>query len=460
MLAPLFALWLAGAPAAAEEPLTAVEVLQAVDARIPKLAAVRAALAEKEAKVLSSRASFEPTYQAKAKWKDQDPYEWTVTDQALSLALPQGPSVGLGYRTGLGKLPVYEGKDKTDDFGELRIEATIPLLRDLGLPPERAALLVAEAERDAAVAKITQAEVETVGKAALSWAKWVATGEKVTLAQAQVELAERRQSGLQREVEEGATARIYLIDNERALVERRAALVAAQRDLEVAALALSLWYRDSAFNPVVATPDRLPPPAMAPPPPLGDAEATVERARSSHPVLGMLNAMLSAANTELRRARRVRLPDLAINGAVAQDQGPGGPGSVETLAGASLKVPLLNRKGRGSVGAAEAVLTRIEADRRGAIDQVTVDVRQAWAAADAAHQRWTQAAEAAAAAQEVAQLERRARELGASDLFRVLKREETAAKAEKDLIEARLEWRAAVVAAAVASGQRVTPERL
>lgn len=57
-------------------------------------------------------------------------------------------------------------------------------------------------------------------------------------------------------------------------------------------------------------------------------------------------------------------------------------------------------------------------------------------------------------------MERRALELGASDLFRVVKREEAVAKASKDLIDARLAWRAAVVWAAIATGEPVTADRL
>ena len=264
----VLALGLSGA-AQAETPLSAAEVLEAVDARIPKLAAARWSIEEKEAKLLASRSSFDPTLTAKATVEDQDPYAWTVTDEALSLALPFGPQLSVGHRMGVGKIPDYYGEYATADLGELRVSATLPLLQDLGMSPERAARLVAETEAEGARAKARQAEVEIAGKAALSWAKWVASGEKLRLAQSLVELAQSRQQALTRQVDEGALARIHLLDNERALAERLGEAAQARQDLEVAALGLSLWFRDADFQPQRPDPSRLPPPRADLPPDLG-----------------------------------------------------------------------------------------------------------------------------------------------------------------------------------------------
>ena len=194
--------------AAAQPTVTAAAVLEAVDARVPELAAARLRIAEKEAELLKTQGAFDPVLSGKLDRKDQDPYRWTTGDVALTAPLAVGPELQLGHRLGVGKLPVYAGEDATAERGELRLQATVPLLQDLGMTEARAQALVKEAAVVEARAKARDAEVKVTAKAALSWAKWVAAAEKLALAERLAELAERRQAALERQVAEGAKARI------------------------------------------------------------------------------------------------------------------------------------------------------------------------------------------------------------------------------------------------------------
>ena len=116
---------------------------------------------------------------------------------------------------------------------------------------------------------------------------------------------------------------------------------------------------------------------------------------------------------------------------------------MELDVGLTLEVPLAFRKGRGERARARAALERVEAERRGRTDRVRLDVEAAVVARDAALERWRLAEQGAAQAAEVTRLERRAFELGNSDVFRLTKREEALAKARKTRIEAHLEYRLA-----------------
>ena len=348
--------WVAGAapdppsPDASTAPLSAAAVLAVVDARVPKLAAARLAIIEKEAELLKAQGAFDPTLTGKLTRKDQAPYDWTVTDAALLLPLPVGPEVELGHRLGVGKLPVYAGADETLQGGELRLAVTVPLLQDLGMPAARADRLVKEAAVTGARAKARQAEIAVVAKAALAWSKWVAAGEKLHLAESQAALALRRQDALDRQVTEGAAAPIDALDNARALAERRAAGADARQELEVAAHALSLWFRRDDLTRIVPGPEQLPQATAAPPAPKPDPAAALARAAAAHPDLAVLDAVIAAADIDLRRARSVLLPQLDAQGAVARDLGPSTAGPLETQAGVAVKVPVAFRKGRGGGG--------------------------------------------------------------------------------------------------------------
>ena len=107
---------------------------------------------------------------------------------------------------------------------------------------------------------------------------------------------------------------------------------------------------------------------------------------------------------------------------------------------------MLLRKGRGEVDRAAAQLAMTSEGLRGASDQVVANVTAAHLDRDAAMARADALIGAADRAAEVLALEGRAWELGASDLFVLLQREDRLAKDRKAAIDATL----AVVLADVA----------
>ncbi len=423
------------------EPLSLDTVLQSVDRHAPKLAAMEAKVAEAEGKALSARGSFDPVLQSKVLEVATGPYPRLQADTALVFTTPYGPTVTAGYRIGAGTFPSYYGGYETLELGEIRIEVATPLLADLGMTAERAKRLVSDWNTSAAQAGRDDVRQQLFGKAAATYWKWVAAGEKLALANELLGLAEARQGGLERQVEEGALPSLEAVDNERVVWSRKAEVADAERVLAQSAVALSLFLRSDAQEPVVPAAEVLPERTPDPVPLTRDEAVLLEKASARRPDLAVLDALRAAAEVERQRARSTVLPDL--DGTVAWSEDQGDPtdkkAKPELAVGVALKVPLALRKGRGELARSDAALQRIDAERRLLADTIAAEVREVRRARDLAYARWELSVLAVARAVEVAELERRAFQLGASDIFKVTKREETLAKERKAEIEARNE---------------------
>ena len=421
--------WLLSALAA---PLPLDDVLSSVDAHMPALQAAAAKIDAAEAKLLAARGAFDPTLSGKSsQYGGSDPRSASVLSLGSETML--GPSWEAGIRRSTGSLKPYETELETGTDGEwfARVEAPLDALL---LPDSRAALAVASAGAEIAEQAFADKRLSLRYKASAAYWKWAGSGAKRSVEQAQLDLADDRIAALTRQVEEGSAPRMDLVDARRALLERQARVLAAQADLDVAAQILALYYRDDAGMPVIATEDQLP--LLDTPASDAALDELLEIGTARRPDLLALDQELEAARVTLRRQQLAMLPDATLIGQVADDRELD---KTEWLAGVELKVPLLLRKDRGKLGAAQAEVARLEAERVWLADQIGAQIRNAWTAAAAASAQATLMADAAAQAEEVLQMERRRYELGDTDLFKLLLREDKLAEVTKYLAAAQAE---------------------
>lgn len=437
MIALVLLLWTAVAA-----PLTLDEVMSAVDARVPQLAAAEAQIEAAEAKLLASRGAFDPVLAAQTSAYTGKEAR-NILDGDVSVRSAFGPSLEAGYRrgTGEGEFPTYERG--TAENGEVRFGVTVPLLDGLMMGEERVAMMDARLAIDSKTASYADKEQRIRRKAEESWWKWVAAGAKLGVAERQLELAVNRNAALVVEVERGARAPIAQLDNERVLFERRADIARAKQDLAVAAVRLSLWYRDGAGEPVVPTEEQLP--LLAAP----EATAVDNAQALSRPDVVEARAELERAEVGAAGAGNQLLPKLDGKVMTRQDLTDE---PQEWIVGAAVEVPLLLRKGRGTLAAATAAEVAADQAVRALEDQALAELEAARLVRDAAAERLLWASRSEERAEEVLRLERRSWELGASDLFVLLQREEKLAKASKDRIEAEVDLAMADVAVRAAGG--------
>lgn len=431
---------------APQGPLQLATVLRSVTERYPPLLS---ALLERDlasGRLTQALGGFDPNLTAKLGGQVQGYYEATTLQALLEQPLATGDTLYGGYRVSDGFLPDYD-KDRTQDSGAFVVGGRIPLLRDRGFDRRRAGVLQARIDQELAEPVIERARLDFVRAAARSYHAWVAAGQRLRVAEELLALATQRVGDLTRAVERQFLAPIDVTDNERLIAQRRLFVVRAERQLQQAALELSLFWRDPEDAPIVPERSNLPDTTGEPLRPITSVTADAALALQQRPELRRLQHLLARTETELELARNQALPNLDLVVEATRSLGDATYGDIERtelFVGGELKLPLWRRDALGRVEQATAQRARLEIDSRFARDRIVTEVADARSALDAALQQLAESRRNSELAGQLVDAERRAFELGRSDLLRVQLREVQFADARVAEIEARLSaWLAA-----------------
>lgn len=370
-----------------------------------------------------------------------------------------------GYRYGEGDFASYDGKELTDSSGEVQVGLEIPLLRGGAIDQRRAKLQKAQLDESSFNPELELERIKTTRDARMAYWEWVATGKVVEVARGLLEVAEARQSQIERRVNKGQEAEINLSDNQRLVLERRAKLRGAERDFRQAAIFLSLYLRDSEGNPRRIDETGLPPgfpseELMA----ARAIESDLKRARETHPLLRKVAIEREKLEVEYRLARNTLLPalDLAVEGSRDFGRSRAGIDEVGKLSAESrsatelgvrvgIEIPLQQRKARGRTGVAKVRLEQIKRRIQMLRDRVEVRALQSLEALEAAYDQTRQARDNSRLAEQLRTAESRKLGAGLSNLIDVNIREVQAAsaaenlvRAQRDFFRARAEYEASV----------------
>ncbi|MDP2274363.1 MAG: TolC family protein [Archangium sp.] len=423
------------APVLPESPLQLGEVLTVAEQAFPSLVAARADVEGASGEQLTAAGAFDPVWRTRAWTSPVSGYPHTRLDSVIEVPTPLwGANFFAGYRLGLGKIPDYYRERETLSGGEVRAGVNVPVLRNGPIDRRRANLARAELSQQLAGLSLDQQRLEVTRLAAFRYWDWVAAGHRREIARALLQTAKDRDAQLAARAKEGDVPVFDREDNQRALAQRQALLVQAQRALEQSSFELSLFLRDAQGNPVMPGDARLPP--VFPQPDLSTREPPdLEAALVRRPELQRLLAQKKQQEIELRFQENQVLPLLDVGVAFTQDFGNTPEEVLKPLANpelefnAVLEVPLLYRAPLGRVQSARAGLSRLEAQARLASDRVVVDVRDALSALSAASERITFTRQEVAVSIRLEQGERTRFELGDSTLLFVNLREQATAEA-------------------------------
>lgn len=429
-------------------------VLSSVQTHHPVLVSASARVRGAQGERLSAQGGFDPKLSAKGQLNPEGFYDVSALDTKLAQATPLwGTELYAGYRIGRGNVASYDDRE-TLSGGELKGGLRIPILQDGWIDERRANLRTADlGVQEAEAIRNAEALGLSVAAADAYWA-WVAAGEAYRVVVQLVRLAERRGVQIDEMVEAGAAPQIYRAENLRSLLKRRAKLVESERKLQKTSIKLSLFSRDDEGQPVVPALDALPPRVAAGGQLPNEAlESGVRRALDTRPELAALNAKVSALRVEAELADNRILPRVDFDVAVSKDLGTDSDEkTLESLdplsikAGLVIELPLLLRKGRGKAAKAQAKLLETTAKLDFMRDKVTAEVRDLWSALNASALRAEVARQAAEVAEAVAAGERARLVAGATSPFVVNLREQAAADARLDEIDARARLQVALAA--------------
>ncbi|MCR9094911.1 MAG: TolC family protein [bacterium] len=435
----------------AEDSLLLEAVLESASLHFPSLQALQAELDLRAAQLQSSRGAFDVRLGVEGELRPEGFYERDTL--GVDLEAPTrlwGTTFSGGYRIGDGDAASYDAGALTDDDGEFSVGVEIPLLRGGWTDKERTRIAKAEIDLRSLSPEAQLRWISVVRDASLAYWNWVAAGRRLGIAERLLSVAEERQSQIERRVRAGAEPEIDLVDNGRLIVERRARLRRAVQDFEQASITLSLYRRDDFGSPSVPGRSALPPlfPAELLPP---DARirSDLEHAGADHPRLRQLDLAREKLMAELGLARNELLPELDFEVKGSQDMGRNRAGideigslsqdsrdSTEIMAKLRLSLPLQMRDARGRATAAQARVSRLEAEARLARDRILAEVYRALAGLRAALDQTEQARENVRLAQQLRDAESRRFALGLSNLIDVNIREIQAATASQELVDA------------------------
>ncbi|WP_439533705.1 TolC family protein [Polymorphobacter sp.] len=422
-------------------PLTLAEVLASSRFHAPQVLEAMARIRGAEGRLLSTQAAFDTVFSADINSRVFGFYDGSNANVRLTQPLPEngGYTYG-GYRISSGRFPVYEDEYYTNQAGEVMAGAVFSLLRDRAIDERRFARSLAEADIAIAEADRLMIAIGVQRQALSAYNAWVAAGMRLKVYRDLLDLAETRQAGFRRQVEEGARPRILLTENEQNILRRQTLVVQTEQQLAQAAAALSLYYRAADGTPITPPPSRLPPglPPLIIPDRIGLDPATIAAAR---PDLRTLDIRIRQQSQRLALDRNSFLPKLDLKVEASRDLGPIGPGGnsrtpTEGKLGLSLTVPLQQSAARGRLAQTNAEIEAFRQRRRLLEDQIGAEVGQLAIAVSATARLRTIAEDEQDRATTMASAERRRFEAGASDFFLVNVREESAADAQVRALDA------------------------
>lgn len=418
------------------------DVLASVERHFPLILAAEQEIVLAEARALRARGAFDTRLNANG---GSDALGFYQND-SLDVELEQptrlwGSTFSGGYRIGKGDFASYDGDQKTNDGGELRLGVKVPLLQGRQIDKRRIAEWRARIERERAEPLILLKRLETTKKAADAYWRWVAWSQSREIARLLLGLAEDRQTQIERAVEEGQVAPIAITDNQRSIVDRRSKLVKAQRGVEKSAIKLSLYWRDERGWPLVPSdtgesvnfpPARDPVGVFVP----GD----IDLALAQRPELRGLELEIASLELERSLAENDRLPTLDFGVKASQDFGdtssnPDDKEDLELKALVTLRVPLQRRAAIGKQREAEAKIAKLQRELQYGRELTTSAVQDAVSALTQSWAQLEQARENVRLADLLAEAERVQLRAGESDLFRVNVREQQAAVAASGVVE-------------------------
>ncbi len=403
-----------------------------------------------DAEVLSSQGAFDPSIKGEALsfvtggYTGQ--YGSTFVEKPLQF---YGSRVFAGYRVGGGEFPIYDNYyQETLSGGETQFGFEVPLLRDGPTDKRRTEIGKSESGQRIADALIEQKKIELARAAGLTYWDWTASRNKAQVYKKLLAVAQERDKQISERVKRGDLPDFDRVDNQRAVLQRQAQLLQAERAVRNSEYALALFYRDSRGQPRSVenqkSLDRIPIPPIVP---QLSVQSQVEEATAARPEFKNLQAQHEQNSLELKLARNQRMPRLDVRVLSSNDYGTGDPTlePAEVRAGLRLEIPLATRTQDGKIDYFEAKQRKIGFTQEFLRDRIRADVQDALNALEIAKQRVEVVSSEVKAAKDLARGELKRFELGDSNLIFVNLREQNAADAEVREIEALQDYQKAYV---------------
>jgi len=432
-------------PAQAEQSvLTLDKVLSSSVQHAPKILESIAKRQRADANQFAATGAFDSSFEQNSVfWLNGFYNGSSINSQLIQPLQNSGGKIYGGYHSGTGTFPIYEDELATLSRGELSIGALFPLLRDRNFDERRYKLRDGELGIELAETGLLLSQVQVQHNAMVAYWRWLAAGRRLTIYEHLLKIAEDRDLAFKKSFAAGDIAEIDIIENAQNVLKRRALVAQTRGGFEVAALTLSLYFRNNDGKPRIPErtqlPDQFP---LINTNVINRIDDDIEKALARQMELNRIDIEIKQAQLQLKLGENLFKPKVDIGAKAARDFGDGsitreGNDIIMELA---ISVPIGRRAARGEISAARARLNELKFERqrvqeqlRTSINQLSYSLKATAEFADLASQEVTQATR-------LEQAERERAFEGASTFFLLNVREENAADARVRNVIAKLTY--------------------
>lgn len=362
-------------------------------------------------------------------------------DTFMDFRHPSGIKGIAGYRYSIGDAVIPDLKVGKDN--QLLLGASIPLLRGLLVNPESAELQRSELADPRAEVKIAETRQGLFLAAATQLWDLVAAAKLADVAQRAQKVAEDRMKQIEQRAKAGAVAPLDAVEANQEVQRRRESAIAAQRlvEQEQFKMSLFLWEKSEPVTPAI---DRVPEfPANQTTPSPETVKANKIQAKADRPEVREIGIEAKLNDIDLELAKNNLLPSLDADASPARSPEKFVLGLGYKF-GLELRVPIMQRRGRGEVLEAQGKADRLVLLQKYREQQVVVDVDNALSAIERAKERIAAAADSLRLAKTLEEGERFRFSLGATSVLFVNLRERNSVDSEIQLIRAKADYQKAL----------------
>jgi cobalt-zinc-cadmium efflux system outer membrane protein len=403
--------------------------------RFPSVQVAQQERLRADADLRSAKGAFwDPTLKAQFQSAPVGKYTHTYSEAGLTQSLPLlGAQLTASYKISDGEFAVYDLKNETGSAGEWKLGVEIPLLRNSWIDFRRSRIEIADFGQKGAEQNLSQQEMDTLRQVRQRFWSWVAAVQQVHVQKALLDLAKAREKQLTESVRLGDAPEIDLVDNARAITQRESSLALAERQLDKAALDLSLYSRGETGELVVWEREkhqvRFPSLIELTQAHLNEG---IEKGLASHPEVLRQKAVLEQASVEKRLAKNQLLPKLDAFATTYTELGtlPQEQGLNEVRAGIQFEFPIPNRNAIGRNDSAETQVIRQELNLQLQQDRLRLSLVDAFQSVQVSAERVKLARAEIQQALRLEEAERIRFANGMSTLFLINLREQTTADAQ------------------------------
>ena len=342
-------------------------------------------------------------------------------------------SIYAGYRISDGIFPVYEDQDVTTNNGEYYIGAKVSLLRGRDIDEKRFKLNQEILKAEQAPIKLKMKQLEVQQKALSSYWKWVAAGHRYHALTELLNLAEKRQKQLEKRVDSGDLAAIYIEENKQYILKRKVMFNDATMDFKKAAQDLSLYYRDAAGNPKEITSLNVPSFKGA----ILKSQYYSESDLLENPLFNNIAFQKKLLNQETEFRKNNLLPNLDLNIKAANDIDNNMPTRDEEEIAVKLNfsIPLQRNTAKANLAKAQSQLIQLSYRETLLLEKAKISFQKLLIELRNSRQNIGFKRDEVSLARKMLQAEKKRFENGMSDFFLVNIREEKITIAQLELIK-------------------------